>query len=551
MPFSFIEIEEEKSRVIAFVFLFIILFYFLTVYLILILAESFFIFHPADELRESLFILPSLEHTLVAFIIAFITGVFHWSISTNNLIEKMSLAVGALPFDPKDTYHQSFKNIVDEVSVAIGGQPIEAMVISSTGLNAFSLEDFNHRAIIVVTEGLLGRLNRSQIEAVVAHEAGHIVSGDCLSTTVTCSLSEIYEEFLSKLNVGLRESRDRGSVFLFLLFIILSAMNFLSGILRCFISRQREYRADAISVRLTRNPLSLAEALKLISRNWRGAGASGEKMESIFIVSPRFDSLDDEEGFIPDIFSTHPPIHKRIGILLDMAHLDEKTLEENLKHFQRVSPVAKPEFKIDEKASEVKKWFIFKERNWLGPFLLEDLKKLDGIRPDNWVKIEGEEAVIPAYEDEELKTALFTKDEEKEDALRCPHCKTVLDEISYEGAPLFKCTYCEGIFVEENKISRIFAREDMVFSEEIARLAEKLITSKDEWRLNDSAAKSSWVIPCPKCDNLMHRQFFVYSYPVEIDRCIFCLAIWFDKQELEILQYLYEHNTDIFDGKTF
>jgi hypothetical protein len=64
MPFSFIEIEEEKSRVIAFIFLFIILFYFLTAYLVFILAENFFIFYPADELRKSLFILPSLERTL-------------------------------------------------------------------------------------------------------------------------------------------------------------------------------------------------------------------------------------------------------------------------------------------------------------------------------------------------------------------------------------------------------------------------------------------------------------------------------------------------------
>jgi len=182
---------------------------------------------------------------------------------------------------------------------------------------------------------------------------------------------------------------------------------------------------------------------------------------------------------------------------------------------------------------------------------LEDLKKLQGLRPDNWIRIEGEEQVIPAYEDEELRQGLFGQDAEKKDELCCPHCKTILDEINYEGVPLFKCSYCEGIFVEEYKVSRVFVREDMPFSEDIVRLAEKLIASKDEWRLNDSAAKSSWVIPCPKCKKLMHRQFFVYSYPVEIDRCFFCSGIWFDKQELEILQYFYQYKEKFFDGKGF
>ena len=60
---------------------------------------------------------------------------------------------------------------MDEVSIAIGGRPIEAMVIRSASMNAFALEDFSGRAIIGITEGLLSRLNRAPIEAVVAHEA--------------------------------------------------------------------------------------------------------------------------------------------------------------------------------------------------------------------------------------------------------------------------------------------------------------------------------------------------------------------------------------------
>jgi Zn-finger nucleic acid-binding protein len=333
--------------------------------------------------------------------------------------------------------------------------------------------------------------------------------------------------------------------------VILSVMNFLSKILRYFISRQREYRADAISVRLTRNPLSLAEALKLISRNWHGAGASGERLESIFIVNPRFDHLDDEEGIIADLFSTHPPLCKRVEVLLGMAHLDEKTLDESLKNFQRVSPVAKAEFKTEDGAAEEKKWSVFKEGNWLGPFLLEDLKKIEGIRPDQWIKLEGQDKVIPAYEDSQLKAGLFGQSAETEDDVRCPHCKVTLTEINYEGVPVYKCSYCAGVFVEEHKVSRIFTREDLQFSSETTRLAQQIIDSKDKHRFKENDANPAWVISCPKCKKLMRRQFFVYSYPVEIDRCFFCSGIWFDKEELEILQYLYQHKEEFFDGKNF
>lgn len=537
MPFSFIEIEEKKSRVIFFVFLFLIFFYFLTAYLLLVVLENSFGIYSAGP-RKSLLFLPPVQHTLIALIVAFFAGLIHWQASTSNLIEKITSVVGAKAIDQKDAYHQYLKNIVDEVSVAIGGRHIEAMVIPSASMNAFSLEDFDRRAVIGVTEGLLSRLSRAQIAAVVAHEAGHIVSRDSLTTTVMCSLAEIYEESLSRIKSGLRHSRGRGQGLLGLIFIVLGLMNFLSSIIRYFISRQREYRADAIAVRLSRDPLSLAEALKLISKNWRGAGGQGERVESIFIVSPKFNRLDEEEGLIADIFSTHPPVKNRINILLNMAHMDEKTLEENLKNFQRVSPVAKSEFKPD-RISEVKKWLIFKEQKWLGPFLLEDLQKFEGLKPDQWVRMEGQDTVMPAYEDEDLR-GLFKKDKEEKRS-SCPHCKIALDEIIYEGVSILKCSFCEGVFVEEDKVSRILIREDRKFSEDTMKLAETILNSGNRYFLKNTDEKSVWVIGCPKCLNKMRRQFFVYSYPVEIDRCIYCAGVWFDRQELEILQYIYEH----------
>lgn len=538
MPFSFIEIEESKSRVILLLFLCVVIFYFFTAYLVLFVLENslFFYFNESEKFTP---FFPPLNHTLVTLSVTFVIGLFHWALSTSRLIEKMSLVIGAMPVDDKDTYHQYFKNIVDEVSVAIGGRHIEAMVIRSSGVNAFSLVDFDRRAVIGVTEGLLSRLSRPQIEAVVAHETGHIASGDSLTTTITSCLSEIYEETIYKIKAGLRETSGRGTLWLILIFVVLSFMHFLSGMLRCFLSREREYRTDAIAVRLTRNPLSLAEALKLISKNWHGCGTEGEKLESIFIVNPKFNKLDEEETAIANLFSTHPPIKKRIEVLLNMAHLDEKTLEENLKNFTRVSPVAKVEFKPDTYPTESKRWLIFSDNGWIGPFSLSELTKLEGLRPDQWVKLEGRNKLMAAYEDKDLHR-LFLKDEETKECL-CPNCQTSLSQINYEGVPILKCYYCEGVFVENDRISRILIRKDYVPSDEIKRLTEVIIDSKKKIRLEKVDPKSVWVINCPNCKRQMRRQFFVYSYPIEIDRCIGCGGVWFDKQELEILQHIYEN----------
>ncbi|MEK7849944.1 MAG: zinc metalloprotease HtpX [Candidatus Omnitrophota bacterium] len=544
MPYSFIEIEEKKTKVIGFLFVFIILFYFLTAYLILIVLENTSGFSCVAEGVRGCFALPSWQHTLAALAVALIIGLLHWWTSTSNLIDKICGLIGALPVDPKDTYHQYLKNIVEEVSVAIGGRPLEAWVLPSVSMNAFALEDFNGRAVIGVTEGLLTRLSRSQIEAVVGHEAGHIISGDCLSTTVTCALAEIYEEGSTHLALGLKRRRGRGSGVLVLVYIILAIMRFFSSLIRYFISRQREYRADAVAVRLTRDPLSLAEALKLISSNWRGSGAQGERLQSIFIMNPVPSALDEKEGVFSDMFSTHPPIKNRIGILLNMAHLDEKSLEENLKNFKRASPVAEIETKMEGPDLD-RQWFVFMGQQWQGPFAVSELKNMPALTPEDWVRPQGSESVIHAYEDKAL-LGLFSKDAgsgDKEKFL-CPHCKVSLEEVTYEGAPVLKCNYCQGVFVEEGKVSRILIRQDKHFSVEIARLGKTLISEKQKFQAKQGT-DNVWVFDCPACLRKMLRQFFVYSYPVEVDRCAYCGGTWFDKYELDILQYLFE-NKEIF-----
>src|SRR3989338_6921336 len=190
MPYSFTKIEEEKSKVIGFVL----------ACLIVAVIKNYFAYEAGGYSYSSskVYEITGLDfsQTLTVLGFAFFAGILHWSATVHNLIPKICKALFAQPLNPKDTYHQVFKNVIDEVSVATGGRKIEGVVIATNAMNAFALSDFRGRAVIGVTEGLLSRLSRAQLEAVIGHEAAHIISGDCLPTTVTSSLFQLYSAIL-------------------------------------------------------------------------------------------------------------------------------------------------------------------------------------------------------------------------------------------------------------------------------------------------------------------------------------------------------------------
>ena len=194
MPYSFTQIEKDKSKTIGLVFCFLILFYFVTFYLLVFLIKNYLYYEYSRNSRfDSLhLVFFNVTETAGLFLAAIFVGLCHWVVSVNNIIGKILNVLKAESPSATDTYHQMFVNIINEVSVATGGQKIEAVVVPSMAMNAFALSDFSGRAVIGVTEGIISRFSRAQIEAVVGHEAAHIVSGDCLSTTVTSSLFDMY-----------------------------------------------------------------------------------------------------------------------------------------------------------------------------------------------------------------------------------------------------------------------------------------------------------------------------------------------------------------------
>ncbi|MBI4846729.1 MAG: M48 family metalloprotease [Candidatus Omnitrophica bacterium] len=553
MAFSFIEIEEKKNKLVFVLFFVLMLFYFFIAWLLIIPFKLVFFSKYLSETG----ILPNLKETLLVFIAALVAGALHWIISTNQVISKALSSLGAKPLDEKDSFHLRLKNITEEASIASGGRKVECWIMPSSALNAFAMSDFSDRAVVGVTEGLLAKLNRAQMEAVVAHEFGHILNGDSKMTTITASLFGVYSALMDgirRIFEGNRHLRVRNNgagamvIFLMLVYAILAVTKFMSSLLNLFISRQREFRADAISVRLTRNPLALAEALHIISRGWRGAYLSSEYLSSIFIINPVYSYLDETEGFLSTLFSTHPPINKRIGIALDMAHLDVKNMIEEMekKHkalSQRTDSV------IVELEEQQERWFaVGPDGQWQGPFLLADLTAIDWFKGESWVHKESESKIQFAWQNNEIRNALQGKiNPDKKAGKSCPRCNVQLSKVLYEGTPILHCSSCSGNLLEREKIVRVLTRRLLGFSpqiEQMARAIMKTVKDMDFYKKAREGFRSVQEFSCPECGRTMGRQFYNMDYIVEIDLCLYCDIIWFDKDELEILQFLHEKYND-------
>ena len=550
MPYSFIEIEKRKKWVIAAVFFSLVIFYFLVAEILWVVTKFFFLAQFQADILFRKGSVVSFQESVFVFLVAFSFALGHWLVATANMIEKILGLLGARELDERDTYHQILGNIVEEVGVATGGVKMRCCVVPISALNAFAITDLKGNAVIGVTEGLLGRLSRSQLESVIAHEAAHVVSEDSLIKTITCSLFGVYAALLEGVRNALacsgRSSRDRGEgggpiAYLVVIYIILSITQFINLTLNMFLSRQQEYRADAIAVKLTRNPIAFAEALYLISRGWRGVGGISESLAPIFIMNPDYNRLEEAEGAISDLFSTHPPTSRRLSILLGMAHADITGLKTGLKPKIKLS-AEEGVVSLQQHESIRGQWLLYRDDDWKGPYGLEELFAC-GVSPNSWISRVGENIIKHASEDETLyksfKERLLGEGGAVKENEGCPQCKEPLVEMLYEGAPILKCHYCGGILAQNDIIMRIMAREDFAFGPEIVKAAEEFLQAYYKGVLKGNF-RVAYSFDCPQCRKKMIRGFYSYGYPIQIDRCDSCGQVWFDKNELEILQYLSE-----------
>ena len=228
---------------------------------------------------------------------------------SKNVFLKLSNARFALR-----AYYPKLFNIVQEMSIASGLSTMpDIYIIDEDSPNAFACGKDHKTASIVVTKGLLARLNRDELQAVVAHEISHIVNRDILYLMYTSCLlgcmvfiSDFVIKFLR--SCSNRRSFNGGAIYIIPFVLISLVLVALSKIFYFCLSKKREYLADACAVQYTRNPMALANALRKIDAEQSYFVNTNPLTSAMFIVSP----LNNKE-------KTHPPIEKRIQILLRLS----------------------------------------------------------------------------------------------------------------------------------------------------------------------------------------------------------------------------------------
>jgi len=244
-------------------------------------------------------------------VIAIIFSIFYIMIGYYNSHKIAIASVGAKPASREK--HKIFFDLVEGLTLASGLPMPKLYVMPSQQINAFASGRNPKKAVICVTEGALNKLDRRELEGVLAHELGHVGNYDIRYMTLTAILvgmiAIISQIFLRSLFFSGNSGGDKKNAIFIIIGIALAILApIVVWLVQMSISRKREYGADATAVKFTRYPDGLIKALEKI----KNEHAPPEKKISK-AVAPLFFANP-----FKNLGSTHPPIEKRIEILKRM-----------------------------------------------------------------------------------------------------------------------------------------------------------------------------------------------------------------------------------------
>lgn len=236
--------------------------------------------------------------------------------------DKIVLAISrARPVEKKD--YPYLYNVVEGLAIAAGLPKPRCYIIDDTAPNAFASGRNPKNSVIVVTTGLLQKLNRAELEGVIAHEMAHIKNHDILVQTlavVMVGIVVLLSDWILRTFLWggrRRSSKDSGNIgaIIVVVGLILAIFSpFIAQLIRLAVSRKREFLADANGAFLTRYPPGLASALRKLDADREPLEAANKATAHLYIVNP----LKDIKGTVNKLFSTHPPIKERIDALEKM-----------------------------------------------------------------------------------------------------------------------------------------------------------------------------------------------------------------------------------------
>jgi heat shock protein HtpX len=263
----------------------------------------------------------SIQIAVAAAIIALAVGILLYYSSTAAVLAISEAHEVSKEEEPE------LHRVVENLSIGSGLPMPKVWVIEDSAPNAMATGRDPDNAHVAATRGLLDKLDKSELEAVMAHEMSHVGNYDIRLMTflaVAVGLIALVADLMLRFTwygAGARSSnRDRGGggigliiLAIALLFIILAPI--VGTVIKLALSRQREYLADASGALLCRNPEALANALEKISADPEPLEVANKATAHLYIANP----LKGHESFLNNFFSTHPPVEERIRLLRAMG----------------------------------------------------------------------------------------------------------------------------------------------------------------------------------------------------------------------------------------
>ncbi len=260
-------------------------------------------------------------------VVAIIVGVSSFVSYFNS--DKVALKMAhAVPADP--VQYARYHNLVEGLCIASGLPKPRLYIVDDPAPNAFSTGRNPKHAAVAVTTGLLEKMNRVELEGVLAHELSHIRNYDVLVMTLAVTMVGIIallSDFFLRIMfwTGGRGGRDHennnnplGIVFAVLGFVLLIFAPIIAALMQFAVSRKREYLADASGVQLTRYPPGLISALEKLKDDHTSTHFASKATAHLWIEEPLDKESNKGQNKWNHLFDTHPPIDDRIHALEQM-----------------------------------------------------------------------------------------------------------------------------------------------------------------------------------------------------------------------------------------
>lgn len=558
-----------------------------------------------------------------------------------------------------DRYHKTFVNLTEEMRISAGLPAAACWVIPSPSVNSLGLVMPDGQPTVLMSEGMLGTLTREQLQAAVAHELAHLINGDTVILTMLCSIVGFFDRLGELLtpepetynNAGVfatfNRGRDGGAhagmALAFVMAMLSKISTFMMRQMMAFISRRREFMADARAVEMTRNPIGLAGAIYRASLARTHVGSLPENYGPLYIVAPGTSGLDERDSWLSSLLSTHPPIRARLKVLADMAATSveqivadvwretearerakqtvvgqqaEAEAHANAERARATELAGEPAEELPLGPATLGAAGAATDRglaspvvlaaspqahrpSWLGMGIAQSLPQA---APAHAAKSAATPGAPPApqhppagetdlwetprvgaahrhsrYSTEQLVSLpMFTlyalvRRPGTTDWLRagdvpalrrefmrrqgggstptlkepeCPRCNRALLSIDYEGAPVLKCPECRGHFVRRQQVTSILSRREKRFTPDILALAEKFRFNVGLNPEKLGGPRNLSGLSCPECRTALTHKCYSYALLLPVDECLRCEGIWFDRDELEVLQAMSERQQD-------